>query len=356
MTTGKSGKTHEGFSFFRAATAALVAIATFLSANAQIPSASEPTTPPVHSFPLTDGNDLLVTAGKVEAVEYQGRKAIRLTTQADDGVFAFLKGLQLQDGTIEADIALKITTPPGVRMPGFLGIAFRAKTDASHYDMFYLRPGNSRSEDQAMRNHSVQYVAEPGFDWHKLRREWPSIYESYADLQLETWTSVKIEIHGRNAQLSINGSQNPSLIVHDLKGEDLQGSVALWGYSGEEAYFSNLKITPAKAQAITNDGDASGTWEVKFPSDYGRFEGSMNLHRDGTALTGTWSGAFGHDLPIHGTWRNGYVELTFDGTWPDDKPAPMTATLAGWMDGDAATGRMKVEGRADGPWTALRKK
>ena len=352
----KPGKTSEISGLLRIAGAALVAISTFLSANAMGPLTPTPTRPPAQSFPLSDGSDLLVTGGKAEAVEYQGRKAVRLTTQADEGVFAFLKGLQLQDGTIEADIALKIDAPPGGRMPGFVGIAFRAKTDASRYDMFYLRPGNSHSEDQAMRNHSVQYVAEPGFGWHKLRREWPSIYESHAELQPETWTAVKIEIHGRNARLYINGSQTPSLVVHDLKGEDLQGSVALWGYPAEEAYFSNLRVIPAKAEAVTNDGEASGAWEVKFPSDYGRFEGSMNLHRDGNAVSGTWSGAFGQDLPIHGTWRNGYVELAFNGTWPDDKPAPMTATLAGWIDGDAANGRMKVEGRADGHWTALRKK
>ena len=33
----------------------------------------------------------------------------------------------MQDGTIEADIAIKIIPPPGVRMPGFVGIAFRGQ-------------------------------------------------------------------------------------------------------------------------------------------------------------------------------------------------------------------------------------
>jgi hypothetical protein len=97
------------------------------------------------------------------------------------------------------------------------------------------------------------------------------------------------KVHGRAAKLHVNGSENPSLVVNGLKGEDLQGSVALWGYSGEEAYFSNLKVIPAKAEAVTNDGEASGTWEVKFASDYGRYEGSMNLHRDGNVVKGTWS-------------------------------------------------------------------
>jgi hypothetical protein len=348
-------KTIERSGLLHAAGAVLVCISTFPSANAQAPPTPAPNAPAAQSLTLSDLNDLTVTGGKAETAEYQGRKAVRLATLKEDS-FAFLNGVQFQDGTIEADIAIKVLTAPGVRMPGFVGIAFRASTDASHYDMFYLRPRNSHSDDQAMRNHSVQYVAAPGFDWYKLRREWPWIYESYTDLQPEGWNKVKIEVHGRIAKLYLNGSENPSLIVDGLRGEDLHGSVALWGYSGEEAYFSNVKVIPAPAEAVTNDGEASGTWEVKFSSDYGKYEGAMNLHRDGNAVKGTWTGAFGQNLPVSGTWRNGYVELTFNGTWPGDKPAPATATLAGWVDGDAAKGRMKVEGRADGQWTALRKK
>jgi hypothetical protein len=349
------GKTIELSGLLRAAGAALVATTTLLSANAQSLRTPQPTTLAAQNFALPEGNDLTVNGGKAEAAEYQGRKAVRLTA-SDEQVFAFLKGAQIQDGTIEADIAIKRTTPPGVRMPGFVGIAFRARTDASHSDLFYLRPWNSHADDQSMRNHSVQYVAAPGFDWYKLRREWPWIYESYVDLQPEGWNKIKIEVHGRTAKLYVNGSENPSLIVDGLKGEDLQGGVALWGYSGEEAYFSNVKVIPAKADAVTNDGEASGTWEVKFATDYGKFDGSMNLHRDGNVVKGGWSGAFGQDQPVSGAWRNGYVELTFNGTWPGDKPAPVTVTLAGWVDGDSAKGRVKVEGRADGLWTALRKK
>jgi hypothetical protein len=151
LSATRFGKTIEISGLLHAAGAVLIAISTFLSANAQALRTPEP----AQSFALTDGNELTVTGGKVETVEYQGRKAVRLTTQSKEDVFAFLKGIQFQDGTIEADIAIKVTTPPGVRMPGFVGIAFRAKTDGSHYDLFYLRPGNSHAEDQAMRNHSV---------------------------------------------------------------------------------------------------------------------------------------------------------------------------------------------------------
>ena len=174
-------------------------------------------------------------------------------------------------------------------------------------------------------------------------------------MQLDDWIKVKIEVHGRQAKLYLNGSDNPSLSIDGLKGEDLSGTIALWSYAGEEAYFSNLKITPTKPEPIQNGGEATGTWDVKFFSDAGTHTGTLKLTRQNSTLTGTWSGSFGPDQPVTGTYRNGYVEITFKGTWPKTSE-PITATLAGWIDEDTAKGRMKVEGKADGRWTATRTK
>jgi hypothetical protein len=310
------------------------------------------------TFALSDTKDLVPLNVKVDAVEYKGRKAVRLTKDSEKDGFALLRGTDFQDGTIEADIALKITTPPGVRMPGFVGIAFRARPDGSHYELFYLRPGNSHAEDQAMRNHSVQYTSEPDFGWYKLRREWPWVYEAYADLQLETWTKVRVDVKGRSAKLYLNGSENPSLLVEGLKGQDLHGGIALWGYQGEEAYFSNVRVTASSVLAVKNGSDASGRWDVKVSSDAGPFGGTLQLGRDGGKVTGTWSGDLGNARPVTGTWRDGYVELGFSAQWPNQgggDTETATAKLAGWIDGDSAGGRMKVEGKADGRWTATRK-
>lgn len=209
-----------------------------------------------------------------------------------------------------------------------------------------------------MRNHSVQYSSEPDFGWERLRRQWPFVYESHEELQTETWMKVKIDVKGRTARLYINGSEQPSLIVDGLKGEDLRGGVALWGYQGEEAYFSNLRITNATPLPVKNGMDASGNWEVKCGTDAGPIGGVLQLKRDGDKVNGTWSGELGKDRAITGTWRNGYVELSFKVDWPLDNKgtvAPAVATLAGWFDGDSAGGRAKVEGRADGRWSATRK-
>jgi hypothetical protein len=353
------GSVHRSRAFKPASLGAFLALAlgsvTPGTAQGTAPAAGTPQT-----FLLSDTNSLTVTGGKAEPAEYLGRKAVRLTTTAESDIFAFVNGSAIQDGSIDVDIAVHITTPPGVRMPGFTGIAFRARPDGSHYDMFYLRPRNSLAEDQAMRNHAVQYAAKPGYDWYPLRRQWPWVYEAWADLTPDQWMHVEIQLQGRTARLFLNGSEKPSLVVNGLKGEDLKGGIALWGYPGEESYFSNLRITPAAPAPLCNCGEVAGTWHVSFRTDQGPFEGTMDLHREGSAVSGTWSGDLGNNRPVTGRWRDGYVELSFSGGWkdenPDVKPGPVAVRIAGWIDGDNGSGRVALEGRADGQWTAERKK
>jgi hypothetical protein len=314
----------------------------------------------VQTFPLHDATGVTAPKLRAEAVKYLGRSCVRITMEGEDhDGLAMLQGTDFQDGVIEADIALKRTMPPGVRFPGFVGIAFRARPDASHYELFYLRPGNSDAADQAMRNHAVQYSSEPDFGWYRLRREWPSVYESHAELAMETWTKVRIEVAGRTAKLYLNGSAKPSLVVDGLKGEDLHGAIGLWSFTNEEAYFSNVRITTAVPQSLKNGSEVAGSWEMRYSSDAGRMDASMELHREGNKLTGTWSGPLGEALAITGTWRDGYVELSFAGEWPRDSPqgdpGPVNAFLTGWIDGDSGKGRMRVQGRADGAWVAKRK-
>lgn len=314
----------------------------------------------VQTFPLRDTTGLIAPNANMEAVSYLGRRSVRITMEGDDQEgLALLPGTDFQDGVIEADIALKTTVPPGVRYPGFVGIAFRVRPDSSHYELFYLRPGNSQAADQAMRNHAVQYVSAPEFGWYRLRREWPWVYESHADLAMEAWTKVRIEVAGRTAKLFLNGSLKPSLVVDGLKGEDLHGAVGLWSFTDEEAYFSNVRITPAVPQNLKNGSDVAGSWEMRYASDAGGMEALMELHRDGNQVTGTWSGPLGDGRAIVGTWRDGYVELSFAGEWPKESrqgaPGPVNAFLTGWIDGDSGKGRMRVEGRSDGAWVAKRR-
>jgi hypothetical protein len=315
----------------------------------------------VQGLPLMDGMDMEAHNVKFEPATYQGRKAVLVTTLSDEDKagFALLKGIDFQDGTIEMDVAVKVLTPPGVRMPGFTGVMFRSKPDGSEYELFYMRPKNALADNQSMRNHAVQYSAEPGYGWYKLRREWPFVYESYAEIEPEKWIHLKIDVAGRVARLYLNGSTKPSLVVDGLKGANLHGAIGLWAYPQEESYFSNLKITPATAAAIKNGSDAAGTWDLKAGTDAIAFGASLKLTREGKKLSGTMESEPGKTVSVTGTWRDGYVELSFPFEWPqglnDGAPGPTAAFMDGWIDGDVAKGRIRVEGRADGVWTATRR-
>lgn len=318
-------------------------------------SAADPP-PPSQSFALTDPSALVAQGVHAESGEYQGRKAVRLSIDRPDSAgYATVKGTNFRDGSIDVDLATHPVEPPGGGRPGFVGIAFRIGDDPSHYESFYIRPGNSVAEDQAKRNHAVQYVSEPHYGWEKLRRTWPFIYESWSDLTPLAWTHVRIEVHGRKAKVFLNGSSKPSLVVDGLKGEDLTGPVALWTYSEEDSWFANLKIENADPDPVKNGSDAAGTWDVQFLTDAGGLPGTFKLVRQDTSIGGFYTGALGPNQQVWGTWRDGYIELTFSGVWPDE-PGTVTATLAGWVDGDQASGRVKVEGRADGRFVATRQK
>jgi len=83
----------------------------------------------------------------------------------------------------------------------------------------------------------------PGFPWHLLRKDFPEKYESYVDLVAGEWTRVRIEVRGDKARLYVNGVEQPTFLVNDLKQGQSKGSVALWIGPGTLAHFANLRIS-----------------------------------------------------------------------------------------------------------------
>ena len=99
---------------------------------------------------------------------------------------------------------------------GFVGIAFRID-DKKRFEGLYLRPANSRVEDQVRRNHSVQYFAYPDYDFARLRKDAPVQYEAYTDIALGEWIHMKIVVSGEKARLYVNNMEQPVLLVNELK-------------------------------------------------------------------------------------------------------------------------------------------
>jgi hypothetical protein len=183
----------------------------------------------------------------VTETTYEGKKALKVVHQPGEqgeASFAKLINLDFKDGIINIELAGKPGENAGQNARGFVGIAFRIADDNSRFECFYLRPTNGRAEDQQRRNHSCQYISFPDYPWYTLRQDTPGKYETYVDLQPGIWTRVKIEVSGEQARLYVHGSEQPTLIVNDLKhGSDLRGAIGLWVAVGTEAYFSNLEVT-----------------------------------------------------------------------------------------------------------------
>ena len=163
---------------------------------------------------------------------------------ADLPTFVKIKGIDLKEGIIEIKVLSRLlkTAPASAR--GFIGVAFHIDEQNSKFEGIYLRPTNGRAEDQLRRNHSIQYFSYPGYDFDRLRKEAEGVYESYADMGLNEWITMRIAVKGKQAKLFLNDNKQPSLIVNDLKlGDNVSGAIGLWVDVGTEGYFKDLKIT-----------------------------------------------------------------------------------------------------------------
>lgn len=194
-----------------------------------------------------DASHLRPVNVEVSAVEYRGRAAVRVVeAPGSEGAstVAVVPGTSFHDGTIELDVAGSPREGAFGGARGFVGVAFRVREKPLRYECFYLRPTNGRADDQLRRNHSTQYVSEPGYPWHRLREESPGVYESYVDLVPGEWTRVKVVVSGTEARLYVHGAEQPCLLVRDLKQGDATGAIALWIGTGTEAHFANLRVRP----------------------------------------------------------------------------------------------------------------
>ncbi|HZX42220.1 MAG TPA: hypothetical protein VFE93_10310 [Myxococcaceae bacterium] len=199
-------------------------------------------------LPLASADGLTLLRAHAEPVSYQGRTGIRLLAidevGADDVLLAIVSGLEFRDGEIELEVAGAPLPGAPPEMRGFIGLSFHVSPDGTLSEDVYLRPSNGRDDEQLRRNHAVQYESTPEFPWHRLRKESPGQYESYADLQPGVWTGMRVKVSGTRAELYVNGAEQPTLIVRDLKRGAVGGGVALWAHRTTDAYFRNLTVRP----------------------------------------------------------------------------------------------------------------
>lgn len=139
----------------------------------------------------------------------------------------FIKDLQLQDGIIEADISVP-------QQRGFPGISFRM-LDKNNSELFYVRPHQSGNPD------ATQYT--PVFNgsagWQLYHGEG---YSKAIPFKFDQWHHIKIDVHGRQAEIYIDEMQNPFIKVTELKRDPKAGTIAL-NAGGIPTRFANLQYT-----------------------------------------------------------------------------------------------------------------
>jgi len=198
---------------------------------------------------LLDANNLEANQVYLSFEKSDNKKVIKVIMDStvkkpNEPTFVKIKNTRFKNGTIEVKVLSRLlkNASPGAR--GFIGIAFRINDKNSQFECIYIRPTNGRSDDQVRRNHSIQYYAYPDFKFDRLRKEAPETFETYADMGLNEWITMRIEVKGKEARLFLNNSKYPVFVVKDLKlGENAEGGIGLWVDGGTEGLFKDLKVT-----------------------------------------------------------------------------------------------------------------
>jgi sugar lactone lactonase YvrE len=155
-----------------------------------------------------------------EIVEHLGRKCLIGS--------ASLAGVELDNGIIEYDIAVD-----GSRC--FPSVTFRV-TSPREYEEFYLRPHASNRSD------ALQYtpVFSGASGWQLYNGKG---YTAATEIPKNQWIHVKVEILGKQARVFLDNSEQPSLVVTDLKHEVGKGGIGIKSVRSKAACFSNFEVT-----------------------------------------------------------------------------------------------------------------
>jgi len=150
---------------------------------------------------------------------------------------AWIKGVSFTEATIEFDVKGR-----DVQQQSFVGFAFHGVNDST-YEAIYFRPFNFRSTDPVRKGHSVQYVAEPEYDWKLLRDKFPNKYEQpvLPVPEPNDWFHAKIVVGASRVEVFVNGSTVASLIVEPLVHWNGQ-LAAFWCGESSDGSWRNLRI------------------------------------------------------------------------------------------------------------------
>ncbi|UCG53245.1 MAG: SMP-30/gluconolactonase/LRE family protein [Candidatus Latescibacterota bacterium] len=141
--------------------------------------------------------------------------------------FAFLEGVEFENGVIEVDVAVD-----GRR--SYPGIVFRLQNE-QNYERFYIRPHRAGLYPDALQYTPViNGIA----GWQLYNGSGCTAGGEFPENE---WFHVKIEVHGKQARVYLEGASTPALEITDLKHGVSKGSIGVFGPRDGTAFFSNFE-------------------------------------------------------------------------------------------------------------------
>jgi len=151
--------------------------------------------------------------------------------------------IEFSTGTLEVDIYTVLAPDAAPEDRGFSGLAYHIDEALANFESVYIRGTNGLKENPpAPRDaRAIQYFAFPDAKFDYLRDEFPGVYEAAANLGLNEWITLRLEVAEHGVTSYINGEK--VLVVDGSLGKTASGKFGLRVDIGSEAYFSNLRIT-----------------------------------------------------------------------------------------------------------------
>ncbi|SFE83407.1 LamG domain-containing protein [Spirosoma endophyticum] len=188
-----------------------------------------------------DGEEVLKVERDLEVLPFDEK---HLGATVNGPLYTRLKNSDFENGTIEVKVLSRIQKNTPYRDSwGFIGLAFRINSDNSAFESMYIRPKVGRVKNPVVRNQAIQYYSYPNYKMDNIGRSPGGPFEASADIGLDEWITLRIEVEGQQASLYINDKKEPSLSIKQLKGNLKSGAVGLWVDIGTEGYFKDLRIT-----------------------------------------------------------------------------------------------------------------
>jgi hypothetical protein len=151
---------------------------------------------------------------------------------------------EFETGTIDVDLLSRLTPEAPELSRGFAGLAYHLTEGGNRFESVYLRPTNGwRNHPPGPRGRrAVQYFAYPDWPYDRLREEYPDgRYESGADIALDEWIHLRLDVEPTRVTASVNGST--VLVVDEVKSAPVRGDLGLFVDIGTEAFFTDLTVT-----------------------------------------------------------------------------------------------------------------